>query len=273
MITISSIRIINICDGAEVEQVTQDNFLTSINMNVNRVNAYKQGHDGSDGLCDCIGQIIGAVRLSGEKWPWTHGSNYAARYRVNNQHYVSKANEQLLGDLVFKARNPGEAKYDLPSTYQNHPDQKDYYHVGVVTSVSPLVITHCTGVSGGIKRDSTLGAWHYTGSLNQIEGRDEPMIVDYKAIVVANTGSTVNQRSNPSTNAKVQKAVNVGTIVDVIEDYNDDWAKVNANGTIGFMMRKFLQEPSDNNDEQVALTLNKNVALALFAALQSVVKE
>ena len=253
--------------------MTQDNFLTSINNNVSRVKAYKQGCDGSDGLCDCIGQIIGAVRLSGVKWPWTHGSNYAARYRVNNQHYVSKANEQILGDLVFKARNPGEAKYDLPSTYKNHPDQKDYYHVGVVTSVSPLVITHCTGVEGGIKRDNVLGAWHYTGSLNQIEGGDEPMNVNYKAIVVADSGSTVNQRSNPTINASILKAVPVGTVVGVTEECNDEWAKINVQGTVGYMMRKFLQKTNSDNPEQVSIFLDKNVALALYAALQSVVKE
>lgn len=72
----------------------------------------------------------------------------------------------MLGNLVFKAREPGEDKYDLPSSYKNHPDQRDYYHVGVVTSIDPLVISHCTGVPGGIKKDNKLGAWHYTGKLD-----------------------------------------------------------------------------------------------------------
>lgn len=251
--------------------MTQSDFLTSVNINVNRTHAYKQGHDGSDGLCDCIGQIIGAVRLSGMKWPWTHGSNYAARYRTNNQHYVSKASEQIIGDLVFKARNPGDDRYDLPSTYKDHSDQRDYYHVGVVTSVSPLVITHCTSVEGGIKCDSFLGAWHYTGTLNLIEEGEGPVIVGYKAIVTAESGNTVNLRSNPTKNADIQEAVRVGTEVNVLEEYDDTWAKIKTNGNVGYMMRKFLREIY-NDSEQVTIVLDKNIALALYSALQSVIE-
>lgn len=39
----------------------------------------------------------------------------------------------------------------------------DYYHVGVVTRLSPFEITHCTSVDGGIKRDTKLGKWGYAG--------------------------------------------------------------------------------------------------------------
>lgn len=253
--------------------MTQEDFLNAVNMNVGRIKAYELGHDGSDGTCDCIGQIIGAVRLSGTKWPWTHGSNYSARYRTNNQHYVDKANDQQLGDLVYKARTIGDAKYDLPSTYKNHPDNRDYYHVGVVTNVDPLVITHCTGVEGGIKRDNGLGAWHYTGSLNQIEGGGGSMPVNYKATVIADNGTTVNMRQSPSVKASVQKAVRVGTTVEVIAEYDDEWAKIKTDGLAGYMMRKFLQEISNSESNTVTLTLDYNVALALYAALHNVVKE
>ena len=196
-----------------------------------------------------------------------------------------------MGDLVFKARNPGDPKYTLPSAYKNHPDQRDYYHVGVVTCLSPLEITHCTSGSGceiwsedkqewvpatkgGIKHDKALGAWHYTGSLNLIDGGGGSVVVDYQATVVAGTGSTVNLRSNPSTNAKVLKAVPVGAVVDVLEEYNETWSKINSDGTVGYMMRKFLKK----NDEpipgqKVTLLLDKDVALALYAALQDAVKE
>ena len=33
--------------------------------------SYKLGHDGSDGTCDCIGLIIGAIRRAGGRWPGT----------------------------------------------------------------------------------------------------------------------------------------------------------------------------------------------------------
>lgn len=237
--------------------MTQNDFINSVQKNVDRIYEYELGHDGSDGKCDCIGQIIGAVRIAGLKWPWTHGSNYAARYRTNNLHYVSKSSEQELGNLVYKARNPGEDKYNLPSTYKQHQDQRDYYHVGVVTSIDPLIITHCTGVQGGIKKDDNLGAWHYAGSLNLIEERGEDsMEVDYVAIVTAQNGDTVNLRKNPSTSSSVQKKVKVGTTLEVTEEYDDDWAKVRVDGITGYMMRKFLKE-EDNDDDIVSVSRNE----------------
>ena len=47
--------------------------------------AYKQPGDGSNGVCDCIGLIIGAIRRMGLKWTGIHGSNYAARYQTVNR--------------------------------------------------------------------------------------------------------------------------------------------------------------------------------------------
>ena len=39
-------------------------FLGAINKNIERITeGYKLGHDGSDGYCDCIGLIIGALRI------------------------------------------------------------------------------------------------------------------------------------------------------------------------------------------------------------------
>ena len=58
-----------------------------------------------------------------------------------------------------------------------------------------------------------------------------------------------------------------------MEESNDEWAKVKANGVTGYMMRKFLVEKGDDNIEQVILTLDRDVALALYAALQGVVRE
>ena len=43
---------------------------------------YRLGGDGSDGTCDCIGLVIGAIRQAGGAWMGTHGSNYAARYEI-----------------------------------------------------------------------------------------------------------------------------------------------------------------------------------------------
>ena len=272
--------------------MTLEDFLEGVHKNAQRIREYQSGHDGSDGGCDCIGQIIGAVRQNGVKWPWTHGSNYAARNRINNLHYISKANEQQRGDIVFKARNPGEPKYDLPSRYNDSLDKKDYYHVGVVTRTNPLEITHCTSSSGcvywgmrgnegpmwlpcgsGIKFDKELGAWHYAGTLNQIKGGDIPMVVNYQATVVADNGNTVNLRANPSINSSVQKTVRVGTIVDVIDEQNSEWAKIKVDATLGYMMRKFLMDDNGDAEDQVVIQVPKEQALTLMRCIQSAVGE
>lgn len=57
-------------------QISTDAFLAAVQDNAARVQAYEHGHDGSDGLCDCVGLIIGALRLAGIKYSGTHGSNY-----------------------------------------------------------------------------------------------------------------------------------------------------------------------------------------------------
>ena len=251
----------------------QDDFLYAVQENANRIHEYELGHDGSDGKSDCIGLIIGAVRLAGEKWPWKHGSNYAARNRINGLHYVDKANEQCKGDIVFKAYEPGDPKYSLPSDYKNSPDKRDYYHVGVVTSTSPFCITHCTGVAGGIKYDNELGKWHYAGTLNQIDGKEgggSMIDVNYDAKVTAEKGNTVNMRSNPSINASVIKAIRIGTVVHVVGEDDSGWSKIETDGTTGYMMSKFLQKINGGNetdDDTIVVVLSKEAARELFAAL------
>ena len=75
---------------------------------------YRLGGDGSDGTCDCIGLVIGAIRRAGGAWTGTHGSNYAARYEMRELLPVTDAGELCLGDVVYKARTPGQAGYALP---------------------------------------------------------------------------------------------------------------------------------------------------------------
>ena len=70
----------------------------------------------------------------------------------------------MLGELVYKARRPSDSGYDLHGRYLQGGrywtgDTLDYYHVGIVTGVSPLEITHCTSTNGvdGITTDRRLG--------------------------------------------------------------------------------------------------------------------
>lgn len=214
-------------------------FLKEINEIAKLEPKYMKGHDGSDGYCDCIGLIIGACRRNGIDWKWTHGSNYAARYRVINLSKISAIADLSPGDIVFKAHSPGESGYDkdtIDSKYANSGDLHDYYHVGVVTKVSDksIAITHMTSPS--ITLDSKLGKWGYYGKLDLIS-EDMPMETRY-AIVTADSGSTVKLRTKKSTTSSYEN-IPIDTKVEILERGNE-WCKINALGKTGYMMTKFL---------------------------------
>ena len=151
-------------------------FLDKIRDMYNSRLTYRQPGDGSDGTCDCIGLIIGALMRLGLKWDGIHGSNYAARKQTLGLKKIGSVSELSLGDYVYKARPPGHAKYDLPSRYKPNGsyyngDMNDYYHVGVVTSVSPFEITHMTSPTA--KKDTRLDhnknrVWSHYGKIKPL---------------------------------------------------------------------------------------------------------
>lgn len=221
--------------------VSMESFLRGVDAIAEEKPTYRLGHDGSDGACDCIGLIIGAIRRAGGAWDGTHGSNYAARNEVEYLLPVSSANELSVGEVVFKASSPGQSNYNLPSRYDGHPDRHDYYHAGVVTSVSPLEITHCTGP--GIVRDKKLGKWNYRGWLKKVsqeEGDDNTMATETRtATVYASQGSNVNMRK--AKNGELLERVPIGAKVMILEE-SGEWAKIAYGDKVGWMMKKFLME-------------------------------
>ena len=226
-------------------------FLENIEKNKKRVNRYELGHDGSDGACDCIGLIIGAWRLGGQKWPWTHGSNYTARNLVDN---LAMNAPLALGDLVFKARGPNDSGYKLPDTYRSGPDLLDYYHVGVVTSTAPLTITHCTETPGGIKTDNSRGKWLYSGQFNKLE-KEGGIIVNKKMIVTAESGGTVNLRSAAGMSYPVLEQVPIGATVEVISSTAGGWAYVQHGNRRGYMMEKYLKDADAEQEAEKASSM------------------
>lgn len=210
---------------------------------------YRLGGDGSDGTCDCIGLVIGAIRRAGGSWTGTHGSNYAARYEMRELLPVTDAGELCLGDVVYKARAPGQAGYALPERYKNDPDQRDYYHVGVVTATIPLEITHCTGP--GIVRDTKLGKWTYRGRLEKVDydGTEVVETMVQEAKVTAASGSTVKMRSKPSASDGLYWEVPVGAEVQVAE-ITGGWAKVRYGDRTGYMMAAFLDMDGQEAPEE-----------------------
>ena len=242
--------------------------------------SYKLGHDGSDGTCDCIGLIIGAIRRAGGEWNGTHGSNWAARNAMDTLHAVTDPDDLHVGQAVFKAAEPGQSGYNLPDRYKGDADTRDYYHVGVVRSVSPLEIVHCTGP--GIVRDKKMGKWNYAGWLAMVSrGNDEWEATGMQtAVVIAESGSTVNLRKTP--HGALEDRVPVGSVAQVI-DTMDGWARITTNGKTGWMDMNYLrmQDSGDPDTsggadgtgadgDMITITLPRSAAEALLAALGGV---
>lgn len=234
---------------------------------------YEAGGDGSGGTCDCIGLVIGAIERAGGDWNGTHGSNFAARYRMAAMHKQLEAADLELGWAVYKAKAPSQAGYKLPGTYEGHEDPLDYYHVGVVTGVEPLEITHCTknGSIDGIARDSRQGQWLYGGPL---------ALVDYEGeagntavtIVQASSGKTVKMRAKASAQSGLYWDVPVGAQVKLLAR-GSQWSQICYGGRTGYMQSRFLKTSGEEGNEHeeglVTLSLKREAAAALAAALKA----
>lgn len=235
-------------------------FLEGLEKNACRVTEYRLGMDGRGGGCDCIGLIIGAIRMAGGAWQGTHGSNYAARYEMRVLQAIPSAAFLQAGDVVFKARVPGQEGYSLPSVYRQHPDQKDYYHVGVVESVNPLSIIHCTAVPGGIRHDTVLGQWAYCGRWRGIEERN-PQRQNYRV-----TGGALKIRSVPEKNGTVIGRLPDGAVVSAApEPEHPAWLQVEYAGKMGYCMAMYLQaaETAERPDVPSELQAILEQALAI----------
>lgn len=249
-------------------QISDTAFLTRVDEIIAEDPDYKLGHDGSDGKCDCIGLIIGAIRRSGGSWGGIHGSNYAARNEMDYLMPVTDADDLNVGEVVYKAAMPGQTNYALPSRYSGDPDQRDYYHIGIVRSVAPLRIVHCTS-PGGITTDTKLGRWTHRGWLTKISQEGEtPMTTTTTAVVVAESGSTVRMRATPSTNERTYWDVPVGATVPV-SGHQDGWSRIAYNGRAGWMMDKYLFVAGSEQaaGDTVTITLPRSAAEALRDAL------
>lgn len=241
--------------------ISLDAFLTQLDSIAASSPRYRLGGDGSDGTCDCIGLIIGALRRAGGAWPGIHGSNYAARNQVSALQPITSANALSVGELVFKSREPGTSGYALPSRYADHPDPLDYYHVGVVRSTVPLTILHCT--TPGIMTDTKLGKWRHHGWLNCISQKGEAPMTLTTATVTAQQGSTVNLRQSPG-GALIDR-VPVGDSVTVLHQ-QDGWTQVTHGDHTGWMKSDYLTTA----DGTITLTLPAEAAHQLLASLTAV---
>jgi len=266
--------------------ITLDKFMRGVGEIIDSKPVYKSGGDGRAGECDCIGLIIGAIRRAGGDWRGTHGSNYAAR---NEMQSLESSPRLEIGMAMYTYYTPGEAGWNLPAAYKSHPDQNDYYHVGVVLSVSPLKIAHCTSWSGGsgIKIDTVIGKWRKGGRLKKVDCAAEPAKEGADTLtgyINLPPTSNVFHRTSPSNGSQWYGRINGGERVEIVSS-GGEWTRVRYGGHDGYVMSKFITTdptaqpdpmPPDvvDVDKAALLTelegLNKRQAV-IIAALRGVV--
>ena len=69
------------------------------------VTGYQTGKSGQNGLCDCVGLIMGAMTTLGRGSYPMHSTNYFARYQMDSLRVLSGAELLSVGQLVYKANN------------------------------------------------------------------------------------------------------------------------------------------------------------------------
>lgn len=201
--------------------------------------------------CDCRGYaVIWSLRLCGKEVSCP-GTNYSIRKQMRTLHPVSSVADLQVGEVVYKIRRPGDAKYDLPSRYKK--GQADYnstlglldsYHIGVVVQTTPsLIIRHCS--SGGIRTDTKLGNWSYAGFLKYVSGDQKAEQSAQKTgVMVEKTvigPGKLNLREAPNRQAPRILYLKPDTKVTILEEVqNGEWSKIKYNNTIGYAMTQYL---------------------------------
>lgn len=103
------------------------------------------GKDCSKTGIDCSGLIVRAYKLQGVTLPvGSHSSNYFARNELfGKPEQLIRASQLEVGLAVFKWREWRDGV--SPKRYKKD-GLGDFHHIGVVTSVQPLTITHASSV-------------------------------------------------------------------------------------------------------------------------------
>ena len=237
-----------------MKTVTVSAYVEKVNAIYKEQPTYETGHDGSDGKCDCIGMCRGALKRAGATdVKGMNGTNYAARYTVNNLEKIESVNALCVGDLVFKTRSIDDASMPLPDRYRKgggdyNGDLTNYTHIGTVTKTNPLEITHMTTPTA--QKDTKLGKWEFVATLPWVDGGtapepepepepipepDEPET----AVVVAESGRTVKMRAKPSTKCRIYWDVPIGSEV-IVDKIDGNWTQITYADRMGWMMTKFL---------------------------------
>ena len=223
---------------------------------------YRTGGSGKDGTCDCIGLIIGAL---GKKYDM-HSSNYFARVQMRMLDSLVDESQLHIGSIVYKSRRDTadlNARYQAGGRYYNG-DLLDYYHVGVVTAIEPVEITHCTssGNINGIAYDTSIKPWSHFGDLLDVTFDDTEDDIGMLYTVTTPNGKPVNLRMRPDKSSLKVGEIPAGEDVNVVEQA-DGWSKVKWRGLNGYVMSEFLLAEDETVDESAVVSFEEEVLAKL----------
>lgn len=186
---------------------------------------------------DCSGAWVRVYAASGEKV--YHGSNTIFRKHCTTTGAIRSASDLRVGMAVFKRRFDGKE----PAQYAND-SIGNMYHIGCVTSTSPLRIVHATTPVARV--DTTLSNWTHWGTMDKVTygenttspGTGNNEAVEYKATVTTSK-DPLNLRSAPNQTASILSAIPRGATVEVLAD-PDAWVRVRYQGVTGYASSRYL---------------------------------
>lgn len=192
------------------------------------------GVNGPGGI-DCSGAFVYAYRQFGQRI--YHGSNRIIRVYCRDVQPVNGMEGLKPGMAIFRSRKDTsrmKAEYRPGGRYYDPALPEDFYHVGLIVSVSPLQIVNATSPKARI--DTSLRRWSHAGYLKAVEYGET-----VTAVVSAESGGSVNLRKTPDKRSPVLARVPLGQTVTLLPFEDEQWHRVRWQSKTGYMMKEFLR--------------------------------
>ena len=173
-------------------------------------------------------------------------SNYVSTASTNNSEETVKTTKVVTGSSVNLRKGPGTS-YTVIKALSRGTE------VGYISESNGWAKVNYNGTIGYMSA-KYLGSESTQAPSDNNQSSTEETVKATKVV----TGSSVNLRKGPGTSYTVIKALGRGTEVGYISESNG-WAKVNYNGTIGYMSASYLGNASDNSNNSTSKPSESNV--------------
>ena len=109
-----------------MKQISAEKYVEGVESIYVEKPKYETGHDGSDGLCDCIGMCRGGLKRGGATDVTNmRGTNQAARKTIRNLQKIASSAQLKAGDVVLKTRDKDDKSMPLPDKYRKGGSEYD----------------------------------------------------------------------------------------------------------------------------------------------------